>query len=829
MTTAERDHLALGDEFEAQTRQKLVVIGNGMAGARTVEEILARGGGEMFNITVFGDEPYGNYNRILLSGVLSGESDASDIFINPLDWYTDNDIELRAGARVSHVDRIARLVHAEDGTSVAYDKLIVATGSRPFIPPIDGVMNGHGPRPGIFVFRTIDDCNAIANYAQGCARAAVIGGGLLGLEAARGLLTHGVEVHVVEAGPHLMGQQLDAQGGRILARTLREMGIGVHCGSATVQVTGEDRITGLAFKDGTHLECDMVVVAAGIRPNAELAAQCGLTVERAVVVDDQLRTEDPDIYAVGECAQHRSQVYGLVAPLWEQAEVLADHITGTDTSAAYEGSKLATKLKVMGVELAVMGLKEPESDDDEVLQFSEPHRGIYKTVILRDGVLVGATLLGDVSKVSFLTQAFDKGTPLPDDRLQLLFDVGPPTAAVSIADLPDDTQICNCNGVSKGQIASCVSGGAASVGAVMKATRAGTGCGSCKSQVIEIVERAAGGDLAEDPSAHYYVPGVPMPKAALVEAIHRLGLRSASEVFEALADGRDDPASKMGLTSLLRTIWGPEDLGDERDARYINDRVHANIQRDGTFSVVPGISGGVTSADQLRRIADVADKYEVPMIKITGGQRIDLLGITKENLPRVWKDLGMRSGHAYGKSFRTVKSCVGTDFCRFGVGDAIALGVEMEERFKGIEAPAKLKLAVAGCPRNCSEAMVKDIGAVAVEGGRWEVYIGGAAGATVRKGDVLCTVGSHAEVLTITGRFMQYYRENARWLERTYDFVPRIGLEELRAIVVDDRDGIAARLGAEMARSIDAYVEPWQTEAAEPATANQFAAPIAVA
>ena len=829
MTTAQRGYLSEAQEEDTATRQRLVVIGNGMAGARTVEEILARGGGELFDITVFGDEPYGNYNRILLSGVLSGQSETSDIFINPLDWYTDNDIELRAGARVTHVDRAAHMVYADDGTCAPYDKLIVATGSRPFVPPIEGVMNGDGPRPGIFVFRTIDDCNAIAHYAKGCSRAAVIGGGLLGLEAARGLLSHGVEVHVVEAGPHLMGQQLDAQGGRILARTLREMGIGVHCGAATTQVTGEERITGLTFADGGHLPCDMVVVAAGIRANAELAADCGLTVERAVVVDDQLRTQDPDVYAVGECAQHRNQVYGLVAPLWEQAQVLADHITGTDVSAAYEGSKLATKLKVMGVELAVMGLKEPEHDEDEVLQFSEPHRGVYKTVILRDGRLVGATLLGDVSKVSYLTQAFDKGTPLPQDRLELLFDIGTPTAAVSVADMPDDTQICNCNGVNKGAIATCAVGGANSVGAVMKATRAGTGCGSCKDQVAEIVEWAAGDALVEDPSAHYYVPGVPLPKAELVEQIRSRGLRSASQVFDALADGRDDPASKMGLTSLLRTIWGVDELGDERDARYINDRVHANIQRDGTFSVVPGISGGVTSADQLRRIADVADKYAVPMIKITGGQRIDLLGITKDDLPEVWKDLGMRSGHAYGKSFRTVKSCVGTDFCRFGVGDAIGLGVAMEDRFKGLEAPAKLKLAVAGCPRNCSEAMVKDIGAVAVEGGRWEIYVGGAAGAHVRKGDVLCTVDSHAEVLQITGRFMQFYREHARWLERTYDFVPRIGLDELRAIVVDDRDGIAARLDADMQRSIDDYVEPWQTEAARPATANQFAAPIAVA
>ena len=388
--------------------------------------------------------------------------------------------------------------------------------------------------------------------------------------------------------------------------------------------------------------------------------------------------------------------------------------------------------------------------------------------------------------------------------------------------MPDDTQICNCNGVSKGAICGAVAAGERSLAAVVKATRAGAGCGSCKARVGEVVEWACGGEMQDDPAAHYYVPGVPLPKAELVEAIRERGLRSVSQVFDELADGRDDPGSKMGLTSLLRTIWGSDDLGDERDARFINDRVHANIQKDGTFSVVPGISGGVTTSDQLRRIADVADRYEVPMIKITGGQRIDLLGIAKEDLPDVWRDLGMRSGHAYGKSMRTVKTCVGQEFCRFGLGDSTALGIAMEERFKGLEAPAKLKLAVAGCPRNCSEALVKDLGVVAVEGDRWEIYVGGAAGASVRKGDLLCTVDTPDEVLLLSGRFIQYYRENARWLERTYDFVPRLGVERLRSVVVDDSEGIAARLDAEMQRSVDDYRDPW-LEADAPATENQFA------
>ncbi|MEW6582923.1 MAG: nitrite reductase large subunit NirB [Actinomycetota bacterium] len=812
----------------AGSRRRLVVIGNGMAGARAVEEVLRRGGGDAFAVTMFGEEPYGNYNRIMLSGVLAGQEDPADIFINPLDWYAENGIDLRAGVRVARIDRAAKEVVDEDGFATPYDTLVVATGSRAFLPPIAGLLPDGELRDGAFVFRSLDDCEAITHHAAGCRAACVIGGGLLGLEAARGLMCQGLDVSVVEAAPHLMVQQLDAEPAEILASTLRGMGIGVHCGAATTEVLGEDRITGVRFADGAELRCDMVVVAAGIRPNVALAAECGLTVERGVVVDDRMRTDDPDVYAVGEVAQHRGQVYGLVAPLWEQARVLADHLTGSDPEAAYRGSKLATKLKVMGVDLAVMGLKAAERDDDEVLRFSDPRRGQYMSVVVRDGVLVGATLLGDTSRAGLLTQAFDRASPLPEDRRQLLFDIGGAPPAATVDDLPDESQVCNCNGVSKGAIARCVAGGARTVGAVMAATRAGTGCGSCKALVGQVVEWAAGGEVEEDPSAHYYVPGVPLPKAELVEAIRARNLRSVSEVFDALAGGKDDPGSKMGLTSLLRSVWGRDELVDERDARFINDRVHANIQGDGTFSVVPSIPGGVTTADELRRIADVADRYAVRMIKITGGQRIDLLGVRKDDLPAVWRDLGMPSGHAYGKSFRTVKSCVGSEFCRFGLGDSTTLAIRLEERYRGIEAPAKLKLAVAGCPRNCSEALVKDVGVVAVDGGRWEVYVGGAAGAHVRKGDLLCTVDTPEEVITLAGRFIQYYRENARWLERTYDFVPRVGLEHLRAVVVEDAHGEAARLDAEIERTVTDYVDPW-TEASRPATVNQFAGAIRAA
>ena len=809
-------------------KQKLVVVGNGMAGARTVEEILARGGGEQFDITMFGDEPYGNYNRILLSNVLNGTQDAADIFLNPLDWYTENDVTLHAPAKVQHIDRARKEVHSDDGQVTPYDKLLIATGSRPFVPPMEGLETPDGEtKHGVFVFRTLDDCHKIAGYATKCRKAAVIGGGLLGLEAARGLINYGVEVHVIHISGHLMNQQLDPAAGGILRGIMEKMGIHVHTMKATTRVLGEDSVTGLEFKDGTTLDCDMVVISTGIKPNAEIGAACGLTVERAIVTDNQMRSvDDPDVYVVGECAQHRGKVYGLVAPLWEMGTVLADHITGRNLDAAYHGSKIATKLKVMGVELASMGVTEPQDDRDEVVTFSEPKRGTYKKLIIRDGILVGAMMLGDLNKVAYLMQAFDRGTPLPEERLSLLFDMGAPSTQATMLEMPDSAQICNCNGVSKGQIRKCVEGGKRSLKMVMEATRAGAGCGSCKKLVEEVVEWAAEGQVEEDPSIHYYVPGVPYSKTDLVEQIMTRSLKSVSSVFDALAGGVEEVTAKMGLASLLKSLWGAE-YEDERDARYINDRVHANIQKDKTFSVIPRIYGGVTTADDLIRIGEVAKKYDVPMVKFTGGQRIDLLGITKENLPHVWKDLGMPSGHAYGKSFRTCKTCVGTDFCRYGVGDSTGLGIKIEKRFQGIESPGKMKLATAGCPRNCSEAMVKDVGAVAVEGGRWEIYVGGAAGAHIRKGDILCVVDSHEEVIQIMGRFMQYYIENAKYLERTYSFVPRVGLDKIKAVVVDDSEGIAARLDAAMQATVEAYVDPW-LEADRPATANQFVSTLPV-
>ncbi len=807
-------------------KKQLVVIGNGMAGARAVEDVLARGGAELFDITMFGDEPYGNYNRILLSNVLSGKQQANDIFLNDLAWYETNNIRLFSGERVVKIDRAAKVVMSDKGTRMSYDILLIATGSRAFIPTVQGMQTSDGKlRPGVFAFRSLDDCNDIINATAKGKKAAVIGGGLLGLEAAYGLLNYGCEVHVIHNGDRLMQRQLDQMSGNMLKSSMESLGVKVHLQKLTSAVVGDGKkVTGLKFKDGTKLDCDLVIISAGIKPNSEIGLQARLAVERAIVVDNQMRSpDDPNVFIVGECAQHRGQVYGLVAPLWEQTKVFADVVTGANEDAAYHGSKLSTKLKVMGVELASMGITEPEHENDEIVQFSEPRRGTYKKLIMRDNRLVGAIMLGDLGKVAFLLQAFDRNTPLPEERVSLLFDLGAPAQEVSLEEMADDVQLCNCNGVTKADVGAAVSTGCRSGKAVMDATRAGMGCGSCKGVVNDMVDWFCGGVAEEDPSIHYYVPAIPLNKTDLVAAILEQELKSVSSVFAALADGKEDALSKPGLASLLNILW-KDQYEDERDARFINDRVHGNIQRDGTFSVIPEMPGGLTSADQLRRIADVADKYQVPLVKLTGGQRIDLLGIPKQHLPAVWKDLDMPAGWAWGKSYRTCKSCVGTDYCRFGLGDSMGLATKIEARFRGLDSPGKLKLATTGCPRNCAEAYIKDVGAVAVGDGKWELYIGGAAGAHIRKGDLLCTVDSEEDALLISGRFIQYYRERAKYKERTFGFVERIGFEQIRSVVVDDSEGIAAQLDAAMQESVDAVVtskDPWK-EAITPKTANQF-------
>lgn len=817
-------------------KKRLIVIGNGMAGARVVEEILKRDA-DRFEIVMFGAEPYGNYNRILLSNVLNQTQKPDEIFMNPLSWYKENNITLHAGYKAMKINRKDREVLAVKladtdvpyGTAVEgvadpdlvvepYDYVIIATGSRPFVPPIEGT-----DLQGTFMFRTIDDCDLIAEYAKTSQKAVVIGGGLLGLEAARGLMTHDMEVSVIESNSQLMNAQLDSEAGQILGKSMEAMGVRVLTDSFTSKIVGTDgRVSSVVFKDGSVLPADMVVISTGIRPITEVAKASDIEVNRGIVCDDQMRTSDPEIFAVGECVEHRGALYGLVEPIWDQANVLADVITEKDVKASYEGSKVGTKLKVMGVDVASMGQKDTDEPTDEVLVYRDPNRGIYKKLIVRDNKILGTILLGDIEFADTLMQLFFAEKDLPENRSEALFASVEGNTLLNAADLPDSAQICNCNGVCKKEIVECINDGAKSVTAVGLKTKAGKGCGSCRGLVAQLIE-ATLGEVSYDASEHYYVPGVPLEKSQLIREIKHRNIKSVSGIFEHLAGGVEDADSKVGLASLIKTIW-PKEFEDQRDARFINDRVHANIQKDGTFSVVPRIYGGVTSAEELQRIANAAVKYNVRMVKFTGGQRIDLLGVKKEDLPGIWKDIDMPSGHAYAKSFRTCKSCVGTDFCRFGLGDSISLSQQIEMRYQGLECPHKVKMAVTGCPRNCAESLIKDVGLVAIEGGLWEVYIGGAAASIIRKGDLFCTVSSEREVIQYIDRFLQYYREHAKYLERTFAFVERIGVDVLKGILIEDSLGIATQLEERMQDSVDAYKDPWK-EAEIPAYINQFEGP----
>ena len=778
--------------------KRLVVVGNGMAGMACVEQILKYT--RQFEITVFGDETHVNYNRIMLSSVLAGERTADDIVLNPLEWYRHNDLTLRLGVRIVDVDSHLKTVTGDDGTVTSYDTLLLATGSSPWFPPIEGL-----DKDGVFVFRTLEDTQALLQRARPGVKAVVIGGGLLGLEAARGLQVQGCDVTVVHLMPTLMERQLDPDGGHYVLGKIEEMGIRVRLGRTTTAILGNGRVEGVALSDDTCMEADLVVVAAGIRPNIELAVRAGVVVNRGIVVNDYMETSDADVFAVGECVEHRGVCYGLVAPLYEQGKVLAATMTG-NRGPTYEGTVQAAKLKIMGVDVFSAG--DWSEQNSEPVRFEDRALGIYKKLTVRDGKLVGAILVGDTSDSHRYMDWLRTGADLADRRRHLLFPPPADDVGLDVAEMADSATVCGCVGVTKGAIIAAIHDrGVNTLSQLKECTRASTGCGSCTSLCQDLL-RAVAPEFEED-AKKVICACVPFAEDKLREILRSQRLRSVQEVLEIYGNGAGCEVCKPALSYMLDMLWCG-DHNEDRSARFINDRVHANIQKDGTFSVVPRIRGGVTSPDELRRIADVAEKYSVRMVKITGSQRIDLLGIRKEDLPRVWADLGMPSGQAYTKGVRMVKTCVGTDFCRFGTQDSIAAGIEMEMRFEQLYTPHKVKMGAVGCPRNCAEATVKDIGLVGVEGG-WQVVVGGAAGKGVRKADLLTTVERTDQALEAAELFFQYYRENANYLERTYDFVERLGIEKVRKETVYApeavRQGLLDRLKKSKARARDAWLE----------------------
>lgn len=796
-------------------KQDLVVIGNGMAGMRTVEELL-KITDDAFNITVFGEEPYGNYNRIMLSPLLAGEKTLDDIMINSPQWYEVNGITLHAGDRVVRIDRARRMVCSAGGREVPYDRLLLATGSRPFVIPVPG-----SDLEGVITFRDVHDVQAMLETSKRRKKAVVIGGGLLGLEAANGLMKQGMDVTVVHLMDSLMERQLDAPAASLLQRSLEERGMKFRMKAQTEAIIGEQEVQSVRFKDGDEITADLVVMAVGIRPNIELAKAAGLHCERGVIVNDTMQTYDPRIYAVGECVQHRNVTYGLVAPLWEQAKVCATHLAEVGIGR-YQGSVTSTKLKVTGIDLYSAGdFIGDESTEDVV--FQDPRRGVYKRLVIKDNRIVGTVLYGDTADGGWYFQLMKDQADISALRDKLIFGRAFAFSEDSandagLADLPDNTQICDCNGVCKGDIVKAIADqGLKSVAAVGKQTKAGTSCGSCQDKVAALVEMTLGDELEAAPKKVGICECTDHSHAEVRAAIRERHLTTTAAVREALDWKSPDGCAKCrpALNYYCIATW-PGEAVHEDASRFVNERMHANIQKDGTYSVVPRMFGGVTNPRELRAIADVAEKYDIPTVKVTGGQRIDLLGVRKEDLPGVWRDLreqgGLMSGHAYAKALRTVKTCVGKEWCRFGLQESTQLGIELERLTWGSWMPHKFKMAVSGCPRNCAEASIKDFGVVCLESG-YELVVGGNGGVKLRGADVLARVGSAEEVKDYCLAFIQLYREEGHYLERSAPFIERVGLDYVKQRVVADADGRKALVQRFCESQAYAQVDPWEERA----------------
>lgn len=804
---------------------RLVVVGNGMAGIRTLEELLKLAPG-MYDITVFGAEPYPNYNRILLSPVLAGEQDFDDIVLNPLSWYADNGIALHLGKQVTRIDRARRRVLAADGTEAAYDRLLLATGSLPFILPIPGK-----DLKGVIGYRDIDDTRTMIEAAKVKRRAVVIGGGLLGLEAANGLMLRGMEVTVVHLAGWLLERQLDPVAGAMLQASLEARGLQFRLDTSTSAIVGNEagEVAAVRFSNGDEIPADLVVMAAGIRPNTALAQEAGIHCNRGIVVNDSLQTYDPRVYAVGECASHRGVAYGLVAPLFEQARVCANHLA-TFGIGIYRGSTVSTKLKVTGIDLFSAG-DFMGGDSAEEIVLSDPGAGLYRKLVIRGDRLVGACLYGDTSDGAWYFKQIKDGTAIGERRDTLAFGelaMGESGTAGQdrAAAMADADEVCGCNGVCKGTIVKAVrEQGLFTVDEVKKHTKAASSCGSCTGLVEQILMNCLGSNFQETPKTKAICGCTDRTHGEVRQAIrdHHLVSHAQAYAFMEWRTPNGCATCRPAINYYMLSTW-PREAIDDPQSRFINERAHANIQKDGTFSVVPQMKGGVTSPSELRRIADVAEKYKVRMVKVTGGQRIDLLGVKKEDLVDVWRDLGMKSGHAYGKSIRTVKTCVGSEFCRFGTQDSTRMGIELETMLANMWSPHKVKLAVSGCPRNCAESGIKDVGIIAVDSG-WEIHVGGNGGIRTEVARFLCKVRTPEEVKEYTGAFLQLYREEAYYLDRTVHYIERVGLDYIRRKVVEDADNRRA-LYERLLFALEGLPDPWAERVAG-AQAREYA-PLAV-
>jgi len=806
-------------------KQKLVMVGNGMAGCRTLEELLKLAP-DMYEITVFGAEPHPNYNRILLSPVLAGEMTLPDIVLNSLEWYRDNGITLHAGKQVTTIDRVKRKVIAADGTEAEYDRLLLATGSSPFILPIPGK-----DLPGVIAYRDIADTEAMIAAADSYKHAVVIGAGLLGLEAANGLRLRGMDVTVVHLADWIMERQLDKTAADLLQKSLEAKGLKFLLGRQTEMLKpgANSRVGTVRFKDGEEIPAELVVMAVGIKPNVELAQKAGIHCERGIVVNDTLQTYDPKIYAVGECVAHRGIAYGLVAPLFEQAKVCANHLAQMGIGR-YQGSVTSTKLKVTGIDVFSAGDFMGGKEADEIV-LHDPAGGVYKKLVLKDDKLVGAVLYGDTADGAWYFQLLKDGQHVGEIRDHLMFgshhvgDVGHAGASKAAA-MPDTAEVCGCNGVCKGDIVKAIkTHGLFTIDDVRKHTKASSSCGSCTGLVEQILASTVGGAYQPADTKDKPVCGCTERSHGEVRAaIREQKLLTIPDTMRFLEWKTPNGCAscRPALNYYLISTW-PHEAEDDPQSRFINERAHANIQKDGTYSVVPRMWGGLTTPAELRTIAEVAEKYQVPTVKMTGGARIDLLGIPKESLPNVWADLGaagLVSGHAYGKSIRTVKTCVGAEHCRFGTQKSMTMGVKLEKMLFGMWAPHKVKLAVSGCPRNCAEAGIKDVGVIGVDSG-YELYVAGNGGIKTEVAQFFCKVKNDEEVKEYSGAFLQLYREEAYYLERTCHYVARVGLEYVKQRVVEDADNRKV-LYERLLYALQGYEDPWAKAASQPAAKREY-------
>ena len=794
-----------------------------MAGVRTLEELL-KITDEKFDITVFGSEPYGNYNRIMLSPVLADEKTIDEIMINDLDWYKDNNIVLHTDCAISEIDRIHKKVIDQNGTSYDYDKLLIATGSNSFILPIEG-----HDLEGVIGFRDVADVDQMIDAAKQHKNAVVIGGGLLGLEAANGLMKQGMKVTVVHLLEDLMNMQLDSAASQMLLASLKERGMAFKLQAQTKQLVGDSkgRVRTIEFDDGSKIATELVVMAVGIRPNFVLAQQAGIHCERGIVVNDTMQTFDPSIYAVGECAQHRGLCYGLVAPLFEQAKVCANHIAEYGIGL-YEGSVTSTKLKVTGIDLFSAGNFQG-TENSENLIFQDAAKGVYKKIVIEDDVIIGSVLYGDTIDGSWYFQLMKDENNIADMRDRLLFgqahvgDSGHGPLDM-VASMDDSAEICGCNGISKGDIVNTINEqNLFTLDDVRAHTKASSSCGSCTGLVEQLIASTLGGEYSESPQKKPICGCTDHTKQEVHDFIFDNKFETVFEVFAKMNWENVDGCHVCRPEVNYYLLAANPDYVDDAQSRFINERSHGNIQKDGTYSVVPRMWGGVTTPLELRTIADVVDKFNIPTMKLTGGQRIDLFGVTKEDLPKVWKDLGaggLVSGHAYGKSLRTVKTCAGDTWCRFGTKDSMSMGIQLEQMTWGSWMPHKFKLAVSGCPRNCAEATIKDFGLVAVQSG-WELHVGGNGGIKVRVTDLLTRVESDEEAIEYVGAYIQLYREDALYLERTAPWIDRVGLSFVTEQLVDDEDNRKALHARFLTSQLKTQDDPWK-ERVDGAQSHQF-------